>query len=708
MVDRNAVIGPDSTGLVEQKRQRPLRWMLPARPCRQSETVAGAHETPPDIPVNFSRHSHKYGNGGNNGRIRRNMPRPGFAMFAVSSRTMNPEFNARLAIRQDRALRQQVESERFRMLLAMATPTNFLATLFAVVGAYFFQTHVAETALEAWVISKVVVSAARLGHMAWHRQAGYPYTKWWQCSAMGLLILDGALWGIAAAVILLDKEVLTSLSVLVTLIGITSVATFTLHPNWRFNAAFCLPMLVPATLTLYARHDTTGYFGAIGLTLFAVSLMAVAWRAQKHICEMLTLRFYTARVAQDRESALAESERRHEIKRQFVATMSHELRTPMHGVLGLTRMLQAAPLDAVNQNRLSLVEKSGQHLLAIINDILDFSRIEAGRLPIEPQAFDLAELVIEVAELTSVTARDKGLTLRTVIDLPYPCLLMGDPARIRQILVNLIGNAIKFTDTGRITVRVARQLAPDDSATHLYVLQVEDTGIGMTPENSAHIFEPFHQIDNALDKRFGGTGLGLTITRELCHAMHGDISCHSEPGRGSIFEVILPLPPATLDATASGPLARKAAPGAPGTRPPATGEALLRGHVLLAEDNEVNAMVVEALLTRLGLTVEVLGDGQAVVDRVCADRHRPDLILMDCQMPSLDGFEATKHIRWHERIKGLPRLPVVALTASALAEDSARCLAAGMDAHLPKPFHDDQLLAVLQAYLQQPTQAEAA
>ena len=619
---------------------------------------------------------------------------------------MNPEFNARLAIRQDRALRQQVESERFRMLLAMSTPANLWATLFAVVGAYFFQTHVAEAALQTWVILKITVSAARLAHMVWHRHQGHPRSRFWQGTALALLALDGTLWGTAAACILIDKEVLTSLSILVTLMGITSVATFTLHPNWLFNAAFCLPMLGPAMATLYLRHDSTGYFGAVGLALFAASLMAVAWRAQKHICEMLTLRFFTARIAQERETALAESQRLHEVKRQFVATMSHELRTPMHGVLGLTRMLQTAPLDPVNQNRLSLVEKSGQHLLAIINDILDFSRIEAGRLPIEARVFDLAELVIEVAELTTVTARDKGLTLRTVIDLPYPCLVMGDPSRIRQILVNLIGNAIKFTDEGRVTVRVARQQTPDGMVTHLYVLQVEDTGIGMPPDSTARIFEPFHQIDSALDKRFGGTGLGLTITRELCHAMHGDISCHSEPGRGSLFEVILPLPPGAPQVAP--PPMMSAHRAAPKPSPqPGSPETRLHGHVLLAEDNEVNAMVVEALLTRLGLRVEVLTDGQAVVDRICADHPRPELILMDCQMPSLDGFEATKRIRWHERMKGLPRIPVVALTASALAEDSARCLNAGMDAHLPKPFRDEQLIAVLHTYLQ-PEQPVAA
>lgn len=612
---------------------------------------------------------------------------------------MNPPFNARLSIQQDRALRQQVESERFRMLLAMATPANLLATLFALVGACFFRSHVPEFILGGWMILKVLVSVGRVVHQLWHKRRGYPNTLAWQGSALLLLALDGALWGAAGALILVDKEVLTSLSIIVTLIGITSVATFTLHASWLFNVAFCLPMLIPAMVTLYGRHDTTGYFGAIGLLLFAVSLLTIAWRAQRHISEMLTLRFHTARVADERETALTESRRLNEVKSQFVATMSHELRTPMHGVLGLTRMLQSAPLDAINQNRLSLVEKSGEHLLAIINDILDFSRIEAGRLPIEPQPFDLAELAIEVAEITSVTAKDKGLHLRTHVDLPYPCMVMGDPSRIRQILVNLIGNAIKFTEHGRVSLRVGRQLAPDGTPSGLYALQVEDTGIGMPADHLAHIFEPFHQVDNALDKRFGGTGLGLTITRELCRAMHGDISCVSEPGRGSLFEVLLPLPPAEPHMVMqSAP--RRPTVSAPASRQSASGPVQLRGHVLLAEDNEVNAMVVEALLLRLGLTVELLGDGHSVVDRVCApDQIRPDLVLMDCQMPAMDGFEATRRIRWYERVKGLSRLPVVALTASALAEDSERCLTAGMDAHLPKPFRDEQLIAVLQAYL---------
>jgi CheY-like chemotaxis protein len=283
-------------------------------------------------------------------------------------------------------------------------------------------------------------------------------------------------------------------------------------------------------------------------------------------------------------------------------------------------------------------------------------------------------------------AVEKGLTLVSELDLPRPCIAVMDPFRLRQILLNLVGNAVKFTERGTVRLRVTETHGGDG-----LLIRVEDTGVGIAPTTLDRIFEPFVQVDSSNTRRFGGTGLGLSITRAICEAMGGTVSYRSTLGSGSTFEVALPLKRVRVP-NASAPAAAS----------PTAVEAPLHGRVLLAEDNEINALVAQASLAHLGLEVEHVVNGFGVVERVCqTGSSRPDLVLLDCQMPEMDGFEAARRIREHELQNGLPRLPLIALTANVFPEDREQCRAAGMDDFLAKPFSTEQLREILSAHLTQ-------
>ncbi len=579
------------------------------------------------------------------------------------------------------------------MLFGHTAFATVLATCFAALLSLYAADHVTPALAHWWLLIKLATAVPRIVQVQVFFHSKAKPSEGWHRWAVGLMLLDGISWGLAGVMLIPPDDQETATIISASLIGVAAVATFTLHANWLANAAYCMPMIVMTALTLLSRGDAFGLYSGGALMVFIAGLLLVARRAQRNIHELLWRRFLMDRIVSDKEEALREAERQNIIKSQFVATMSHELRTPLHGILGLTRMLLDKVPDAAHRKKLGLVERSGEHLLSIINHILDFSRIDAGHLNIDQHVFDLDALIDDVISLTSVSAQGKGLVLRSRIQLPKPCWVQGDAPKVRQVLLNLVGNAIKFTEAGRIEVRVSRQ-GRDGPV----VVQVEDSGIGIGADDLQNIFDPYKQADNAVGRAVGGTGLGLTISREISRAMGGDIVCTSQVGRGSVFEFTAPLLPAEapgLEHTSGGALTWE-------SLSLELGEEMrgLKGHVLLAEDNDVNALIVEAQLRRLGLTVEQAKDGQEAYDRlVQGDGPRPDLVLMDCQMPRMDGFETTRRLRDHERTHNLHRLPVVALTASAMAEDSERCLRAGMDAHLPKPFHDNQLTAVLARFL---------
>jgi signal transduction histidine kinase/ActR/RegA family two-component response regulator len=359
-------------------------------------------------------------------------------------------------------------------------------------------------------------------------------------------------------------------------------------------------------------------------------------------------------------------------KSEFLANMSHEIRTPLNGVIGMTELALSTPPGEQQTTYLEIVRSSGQSLLQLLNDLLDFSKIEARKVELEIAPFAVRELVTQLLKPLRHKAGERGVQVSLDVASDVPDWLLGDQVRVRQILVNLVSNAVKFTEAGSVDVAVRR--SPDDA--NRIRFEIRDTGIGIAKEKQALIFEAFAQADGSTTRRYGGTGLGLSITAKLVALFGGSMSLDSEPGKGSRFEVELPLPAAPPPASVT-----VAASTAPVTRP-------LR--VLIVDDSPVNLLVARRSLERHGHSVVAVETGAAAV--AVYGREAFDLVLMDLQMPEMDGFEATAEIRRLEAGRGT-RTPIVALTAHASSGDRERCLAASMDGYATKPIQLGQLLA---------------
>ncbi|WP_460147411.1 ATP-binding protein [Pseudomonas sp. S2_A02] len=385
-----------------------------------------------------------------------------------------------------------------------------------------------------------------------------------------------------------------------------------------------------------------------------------------------------AQLIQTRE----EAEKANSAKSDFLAMMSHELRTPMNGVLGMLQLLETTAMTEEQIEYAALASESTEHLLKVINDILDFSRIERSELELEHIPFNLADLIGSCAQSFQHSAAQRGLDLQLRIPEDMRVLqVQGDPTRIRQILVNLVGNALKFTERGRVTIEPQWQSL--DHELLWFTCTVRDSGIGIPPASLELMFNAFQQADSSISRRYGGTGLGLPIARTLAERMGGTLRAQSEEGVGSVFTLEIPL------ALYKQPLPVLIPRGHTGND---HGEGR---NVLLVEDNPVNRTVVEAMLRSLGFTVSVVTDGAQAVRS--AESLIFEAILMDCRLPVIDGYEATRQIR---RLPGCADVPIIALTANALQGDREACLSAGMNDYLAKPFKRTDLQQILQRWVQ--------
>lgn len=628
----------------------------------------------------------------------------------------------------------------------------------------------------------------------------------YQLSTLGTALVWGIFTGGLLALHPLDQMAAMTMVINAGLGG-AAVGTISLsYPLARGFYFLLLGSTLLGTLCMWKVHGTEGLFMATLTLMFLGTMRTLSRRISSSFRQGVEDRIRLTEQTEELTRARRAAEAAATAKSAFLATMSHEIRTPLNGVLGMAGLLASSNLDEEQRDQVTTLTSSGESLLAVINDILDYSKLEAGRVEFESIPFDPSQLAEEVAALLAPTAHAGGLEFTTVVDPALPPLLRGDPVRIRQVLLNLVGNAVKFTATGGVTV----ELTPTDSPAGVRIA-VRDTGCGITDEQRDHLFQAFSQLDASTTRRHGGTGLGLVISHGLVLGMGGRLDVESIPGEGSAFVTWLPLDAADASDVSEargrrpGPVLvptdcrwervvvvdpwpdnRRAARallaptaievidhGHPGklmrtdlspsartlllaraedheeiaerlaaldttvttaytatsrsagrtlpdgarrvTRPlrrstlerlfggddaakatdaPGTPTLENRGHVLVVEDNAVNQKLATMLLHRAGFTTEVASNGQMGVEQALAPDAAFDAIVMDCQMPVMDGFEATRRIRAAEH-EPRSHVPIVAMTANAMAEDRERCLAAGMDDYLTKPVRADALIAVL-------------
>ncbi len=492
------------------------------------------------------------------------------------------------------------------------------------------------------------------------------------------------------------EQTARGVSVHVLQVGAVALLVFSLL-LWWISVTLTRPLqtLVTATRDIRAgNYDidlVSGRGDEIGTLESAFILMNMEIRrrvAELIESEALQRRYLRESLAKQGqvEKALQQAEDATTAKSEFLANMSHEIRTPLNAILGFSQLLQSAPLEGPHLEYMVNLRQAGESLLRILNDVLDYSKMEAGRLELVNESFDLKDLLSAVTQLFSYQLLEKNLSLRVRVDDAVPTHLMGDALRLRQILINLVGNAFKFTERGAIEITVECPHRTDESLTLKF--SVIDSGIGMNEQQVSRLFHSFAQADSSITRRFGGTGLGLSICRQLVGLMGGAISVESVPGVGSSFSFTVNLSESQSRLGAE----------QPGGVPVPDELAPLRGlRVLLVEDNSVNVIVAQAFLGGLGMQVTIAVDGLQAVERALSAAF--DVILMDLQLPGIDGLEAAQRIRSQ---LGAAAPPIIALSAADIKSDLGACLAAGMVDHVSKPIMRDQLIRVLLKWVGRP------
>jgi signal transduction histidine kinase/AmiR/NasT family two-component response regulator len=589
---------------------------------------------------------------------------------------------SRIGIELDAETKEKVANEQLRMVWSHAAVGTLIATVFAVIMAIQFGSVVDARLVRFWIAAKILVAVPRVVQAQVFRRRGYPGGAAWRQGTYWLLAIDGAVWGMAG-LWLMGSDITTASLAIASLGCIASVATFGLQVDRIATTTYVVPIIVPMVLGMLLRADQFGLYYSVGLSLFLAQLLITANRSDEKLSEVFLLRIHAARVSAERADALELVQRQSAIKSQFLGTVSHELRTPIHGMLGVARLVHVESSDPLVKKRMELVEASGTHLLGLVTDLIDVSRIESGQMRIQRITFDLWTEVERVADIYAVRAAEKGLAFTFDNHLVGSTWVIGDPARTRQVLHNLLGNAIKFTREGWIGLTVSPGMRPGQ--VHLVV---KDTGIGISEEDQQVVFHAFQQVGSRLEGRRHGTGLGLTIAHEIAQLLGGGITLKSKLGFGSIFDFSVQFEP-TMEPHSHHERAD-----------PLAGDGIdVCARILLVEDNDVNALIAGSMLANQGHQVERVADGAEAVRRALREIDRPDLILMDCMMPTMDGFDATRSIRIQEAAMGLPRVPIIALSALIDEEVGQKSIDAGMDDALGKPFSNEDLRRVMRPWL---------
>lgn len=516
----------------------------------------------------------------------------------------------------------------------------------------------------------------------------------WRRRYLTYTALLGAVWGGGAAMFMWQAPEGVQLFTGLLCAGLASGAVTVLAPVPRAFRLFALLLILPMLLVIFLQAQSALHWGfGIMIMIMIVAMFAGARFLYETLVTAIRLGIEEGRMVAEQEALRVAAEAANQAKSTFLATMSHELRTPMNGILGMAqRLLVDEGLDqATRQDAARTIYRSGQALLMLLNDILDLSKVESGKMELSPVPFQPQALLEEVAHLFIQPAQEKGVQVETVCAAEAQHCFEADTSRLRQMLTNLASNAVKFTPQG--SVRLAAEIVKGGKQWDWLEFSVTDSGIGIAPDKLPLLFQPFSQTDHSIAREFGGTGLGLSIVSKLAELMGGTVGVESTPGRGSRFWFRIP---AVWLKGASGCSQNQSmavpTPVVPVQRQENTGP------VLVVEDNAINRMVAEDLLESLGVESRCVENGAEALDLI-RQGVRPPLILMDIQMPVMDGVTATQQIRAWEQGNGLPPLPIVALTANAFDEDRERYFAAGMNGFLAKPIDIEQLGQTVQKWV---------
>ena len=565
---------------------------------------------------------------------------------------------------------------RVEQLYRLNPRTLATAVVFSVATFFLYLGATPLRVLLGWLVVNNLVSVARYALVRAYRRASPTPDEaplWHRRFVVGTFVA-GVIWGMLGSVLLPPGDTEYHAIATAALVGTTGVGLYTLAASRVAYLSLTVPTLLQGAVVIPLGGEWVSLMLGGGLGIFILIAIVNSSMVEGVQDEMLRLRFENSRIAAEREAALVAAQAAAEARMRFLANMSHEIRTPLNGILGMGRLLATGHLDAAQRRRVDTVIASGDHLLALVNGVLDFSKISAGKLEIERRPFALREAVGGAVSLLAARADERDIGLRIRVADSVPRWVEGDAARLSQVLINLVGNAVKFTENGHVAVNVRGVPGRDGAPTSRLLFEVIDTGVGIAPADRERIFEAFQQGDDRTTRRHGGTGLGLAISKEIVQLMGGEIGCESTPGQGSRFWFRVELP------------AVEAPPERAGK--PANG---VTAHLLLVEDNPINREIAKEALEFSGFVVACAEDGEQAV--ALSAEMAFDAILMDCQLPVLDGYGATQRIREREAAAGAKRVPIIALTANVMAEDRERCLAAGMDDYLPKPFDFDDLVA---------------